>query len=700
MKNYMKKSYFRYILYIIPTILLCFILYFHSICGASIFYDIYVSIISIIGIFIPGIVFKNIFFKSDYKNIEFTLVSVLGFSFFSLISLVASYTHFHIIIHSYVLVMTILFLLNIIKNKKFNKNQIFSCINNNILFFNICILYIFLNALWSVRYAHPIQVGQITPSQDFFWNLGNVQSINKGFPVADLRVSGVTLSYHFLTELIHSGLSILSGVSSYDIVAFYGFAPIAIALTGCLYELGMNLSNHKKLYCIITSSIPLWIGCASLYKILENGLSRFGNNITIHTISNINGQATAFFCLSAFLLLFKTFFCSNKNVNIFGLFATVLSFYLLTFSKSPQAAIISIAFALSTIIYYVISLIVSSKININISKVIFFLVITVGFFITYILYFSSGANSSMAFSLTGTLKSYYLSNILNLLMVKLPSLWQITLPVLYIIQSFMMAPAVFIMWVITGIYDLVNIKKISLFNLLLHSTIFGGFIAFYIFEHYSSSQIYFANIALFCMGLLFIESVFKLFNSKLSCKNIFNYFTKFLKITISILCSVGIITSILFCFYLIKSVPNYLLGTSVDQYHIPLNKDEEVACKWLSDNMSDDKLFATNRMHTGNSLEGLSNVYTGLSGKQAYCESFKYAVSNMGDQGGEVYNKYYKMCDLFNPTKSQNDIEKICKECNISYIIFNPLSPGSDINLQFMDVVFQQNNIKIYYTGI
>ncbi len=696
----MNNSYFRCILYFISTILLCTILYFHSKCGGKIFYDVYVFIASVIGIFVPGIVLKNLLFKNNYKNIEFTLISTLGLSFFSIVSLIASFSHFHIIMPICVLVMTILFLLNLSKNKSFNKNKIFHYINNNILLFVICSLYVFLNSLWSVRYAHPIQVEQIIPSQDFFWNLGNVQSINKGFPVADLRVSGVTLSYHFLTELIHSGISMLSGVNSYDIVAFYGYFPIAIALTGCLFELGMNLSNNKKLYGVLTASMPLWLGCASLHKILENGLSRFGNNITIHTISNINGQATAFFCLSSFFLLFKTFFCSDKNINIYGLFTACLSFYMLTFSKSPQAAIISISFCLSTIVYCIISFIKFKKLNVNIGKISFFLFITVGFSLTYILYFSAGANSSMSFSLTGTLKSYYFSNILNFLAVKFPSLWQFTLPLLYIIQSLFMSPAVFIMWIIIGTYDLINIKNISLYRLLIHSTICGGFIAFYIFEHYSSSQIYFANIALFCMGLLFVESISVLFDTKLNCKNISCIFIKFLKITIPILCSIGVITNILFCIYLVNSAPKYISGSSDDQYHIPLSSAEENACKWLSDNMPNDTLFATNRMHTGQSLEGLSNVYTGLSGKQAYCESFKYAVSNMGDYGGIVYDKYYKMCDLFDQTKSEYDVKQICKECNISYIVFNPLSPGSDVNLQFMDIVFQENNIKIYYTGI
>ena len=117
----MEKNYFKYILFIISTILLCSIFYFKSNCGANIFYGIYVCGISIIGIFVPGTVLKNTLFKSDYKNIEFTLISVLGFSLFSIISLIASYTHFHIIIPIYVLIMTIIFLVNLLKSKELKK---------------------------------------------------------------------------------------------------------------------------------------------------------------------------------------------------------------------------------------------------------------------------------------------------------------------------------------------------------------------------------------------------------------------------------------------------------------------------------------------------------------------------------------------------------------------------------------------------
>ena len=49
--------------------------------------------------------------------------------------------------------------------------------------------------------AHPSAAGQVVPNHDFYWNLGNVESFLNGFPPSDLRFSGYTLTYHWLTEL-------------------------------------------------------------------------------------------------------------------------------------------------------------------------------------------------------------------------------------------------------------------------------------------------------------------------------------------------------------------------------------------------------------------------------------------------------------------------------------------------------------------
>lgn len=56
--------------------------------------------------------------------------------------------------------------------------------------------------------------------------------------------------------------------------------------------------------------------------------------------------------------------------------------------------------------------------------------------------------------------------------------------------------------------------------------------------------------------------------------------------------------------------------------------------EWLSENAAPNDLFATNRIDaqpgTG---EGVSCIYTALSGRQAYMEGYTYAVTNMGVAG-------------------------------------------------------------------
>ena len=86
-----------------------------------------------------------------------------------------------------------------------------------------------ISAAGAGLFAHPAAVGQITPSQDFFWNLGNAESFLLGFPPADLRFAGVTLTYHYLTELLAAGLSMASGLAVYDVLAFYQ-TPLLLAL--------------------------------------------------------------------------------------------------------------------------------------------------------------------------------------------------------------------------------------------------------------------------------------------------------------------------------------------------------------------------------------------------------------------------------------------------------------------------------------
>ena len=80
---------------------------------------------------------------------------------------------------------------------------------------------------------------------------------------------------------------------------------------------------------------------------------------------------------------------------------------------------------------------------------------------------------------------------------------------------------------------------------------------------------------------------------------------------------------------------------------LTLTAAEEQAMEVLRSEMQAGEQFITNRIHTGKALEGLSNVYTGLSGRQCYMEGFKYAISNLGVTSEEALARVRKAKDVF-----------------------------------------------------
>lgn len=558
----------------------------------------------------------------------------------------------------------------------------------------LCLLWaalVFLNALWAVRYAHPSAVGAVVPSQDFFWNLGNMESFALGLPLKDLRVDGVTVTYHFLTELYQAGLWFAADGPAYDVAAFFSYGPLAAGLVGCLYLLGRQLwpaaSGRRGRFdgrALALAAMPLWLCCASLWKSLQNGASRFGNSAALHTLSNINGQATAYLFLALTLLLLERLFASGLKARPAQWAAACTAFYLLTFAKAPQAAILAIALACVLAV-----LLVQRRVQAKPAGLLFVL-IPAGFALLYWLYFAAGANSSMRFSYTGTLRLFYFSSILNALQIRFPAGWQALVPVLWAAQSFLMAPAAFLAWLAAAASALRRRLRIPPMRLLWHACAAGGLLAFYLFDHASSSQIYFANLAVFCMGLFLLDRL----------PGWLAYRKPALRAAArcgaAALLGAGCLTAACLFVWLGRSARQGLAGPQQSESALVLTAGEEEACAWLAEQMGEEELFATNRMHTGAAMEGLSNVYTGLTGRRAYMESFKYAVSNMGERAGDVMTRYEQMNELFSPQTGERRLRQLCGQCGVTWLVYCPQAPGSEAQLACFEKVFQNGDCSIY----
>lgn len=669
-------------------------------CGAGAAGALAAWLIAALGVFVPGIFAVRMFCRvRAYRNKEplpgavlAALAVLWGFALFLAASLAASVLRAPSVMRGWWEMWAVYGVMRLVLpashralREDWQKARRFLASGTGAaLAFAACAL-IGLNALYAVRYAHPAAVGALVPSQDFFWNLGNVQSFSGGLPLADLRVAGVTVTYHFLTELFEAGLWFAVNLPAYDVVAFYAYAPIAAALVVCLYALGRTLWRDSPRRAVLLAYLPLWCSGASLWKVLGTGASRFGNGVTVHTLSNINGQATAFVCLALTLLFLARLFEKSLRGAAWEWLSLALAFYGLAFAKGPQAGVLAIAVFCAAALWCA----QDPRGRVRPAAALC-LLLPAGFAVLYRFYFAAGAASSMRFSPAGTVKLFYFSSILNALQIRFPRVWGAFLPLLWLAQSFLMAPAPLCAWVCAAMRDVRARLRVSPLRLVLHACTFGGLAAFFLFDHYSSSQIYFANLAVFTAGLFLLDSLPALWHTGRG------RLRRFVRAGAACLLAVGCLTSLCLFASVGRTAADTLAGRTQPSARAVLTADEERACAWLAENLPEGALFATNRMHTGTALEGLSNVYSGLSGRGAYMESFKYAVSNMGAGAGDVESRYAEMETLFSAGTPPETVRALCDGRGIRCLLFCPLLPGDEAQLAAFPCVFDSTYCRIY----
>ena len=661
-------------------------------CGAGAGAAILVWALSVLAVYVPGSALRGWICPDAVQSLHPILNLIFGGAAFSVSVVLAGVLHWHFVPVLWSVLGWGLWLVQ----RRMGDHRSFCNRKDGCLLVLIWSVYVLLNALWAVRYVHPAVATVARPSQDFFWNLGNTESLLAGFPLADLRVNGVTVSYHFLTELLQAGMCMLSHMPAYDVVAFYGYAPIAAAMVIALYGLGKTLwGDAARGRSLLLAAMPLWFGCASLWKVMANGTGRFGNVTALYAISNINGQATAFAALAAFFAVFAVLEQNHWGSKPGLWMAAAAGFYLLVFAKSPQAAVLALALLCAFAVRGIAGIAQKKKLPKRLAG--FFLLVPVGFWVVYRLCFSAGANSSVSFSLTGTLNLYFFASILQALQIRFAAVWQVFLPVLWLAQSFLAAPAAFCVWAVSAVRDLVRLPKVDAQRLTWHACIAGGLLAFYLFDHYSSSQLYFMVLALFCLALVFLDRLPAMWQWLSSRKGAAaRGLAAVAKAAVGIMAAISCATSLCFGLWLVRTAPTQLAGGVPDERYYALTAQEENACAWLAQNMEQDAIFATNRMHTGTALEGLSNVYTGLSGRQAYCESFKYAVSNMGDNAGDVMTRYEQVSQMFDANTTESELRALCGRTGVTYLVYHAGSPGSDAQLACFEQVYTSDVISIY----
>ena len=453
----------------------------------------------------------------------------------------------------------------------------------------------------------------VVPNHDLLWNAGNAEAFLHGFPPQDLRFSGYTLTYHWLTELLAAGFSMLSGVPCYDILAYF-LPPVMLCVLACaLAGLARVLFSgpHAAKQTTLLFALTFFGGCAGLWKVFSHGESPFGNSILTHLYTNVNAVATGAALLAA---LFAAVCAYEKTRSKRTAALALVSLALLCAAKGPAGGIAALALVCAAALRLVLHRDKAAAADFALA-----LGGLAVFGLVYLWLFSAGAGSSVEFSVHTTLERLWFKNILARLKAESGLVWTVSLPFFMLLNTLCFAPFACTAALFGGVRALAKPKQLSLVHLALLAGTAGGFAAFFLFEHESYSQVYFAFTGLFCANALAAQYSEILFA---------RHAPKPVRALAWLLCAVSLFSGAaqLWCAAQPKSGENRLL----------LSENDEEAADSLRIALANGGLFITNRIHTGAALEGLSNVYSGLSGCASYLEGFKYAISNLGATGGEV----------------------------------------------------------------
>ena len=221
----------------------------------------------------------------------------------------------------------------------------------------------------------------------------------------------------------------------------------------------------------------------------------------------------------------------------------------------------------------------------------------------------------------------------------------------------------------------------------------GGLIAYYIFDHYAMSQVYFLFLALFFLHLMAIE------NLNLLKGNILP------KIAVTAGC-IAIVTTAFMYTNFIGSGARFLarnLGIiEKHPYNTVVNADDQLAMEYMAENSPENALFATNRIHSSNSTkDGISNVYSAFSGRQCYMEGYAYALTNMGVPYFVIDQRQVINEKLFNADTTADELIHLCQQTGITHLVYTTQLYGDDtVIASVFDKIYDSETVKIYATGV
>lgn len=238
-----------------------------------------------------------------------------------------------------------------------------------------------------------------------------------------------------------------------------------------------------------------------------------------------------------------------------------------------------------------------------------------------------------------------------------------------------------------------NLFKLSGKQLWVNSQIAGGILAFFLFEHYAFSQVYFFFGAIFFLHLASVENARLVLNKKS------------LKTAAGIFAVIRVITQCFMYLNFVGSGARFLarnLGIIEKYpYSAVIKADDQKAMEYLKENTDDNILFATNRIDTSPAngrrhIKYLHRLFfkTELYGRLGLCPT------NMGVPYYVVMQRRNINNRIFGEDADRETLRYLCRETGITHLVFSRQFPGSeDVISQTFECVYSSDGVRIYATG-
>lgn len=528
------------------------------------------------------------------------------------------------------------------------KNQL-AALSPTACFLLLCVcagmlVYCFTGVL---AFAHASAAGNLQYHQDMMWSVGNGAAASLGFPLRDLRTLGGTLHYHYLADAVPGLLAYAGGIVPYDAACYYNYPVLLFVLVCAAYAAARAYGAQTR----HAAALPF----ALLF------LQGFGSEVTLNILRNMNGviAASALTCVMLFLLFWaeKQDFSSKNGVNIAFYVAFALCEGALLLSKNLYGILLFCAILAAVL---------------------------VGGIVQRRFYRGALCMGLIGAALFGLLWAFLFRFAINNLVQEI---WQSALAIPKTLLLWL--PLGFVLYIVSLILSVRGFKTLSFGRLVVNAAVLGGLLAYFLFHHYSASQVYFILAAILFLWFCTLDILPLLFRTRV----------RLIRWAAYALAAVSL------CGTLLTLLPVARTGVQVALRCLSLRPaypyaadtvapGDEAAALWLRKNMRSTDVFATNRNAKDMAVgEGTWHYYTAMSGRQAFVESWRYAM-DYGMDYKTLRHNLEQVSDVIFAQETAEAAFALAKEYGIRYLLVSvPLKPEPLAGAQ---PVYENDVARIY----